>query len=126
MLAVTFVLSLLFSTTSAQLVLGESNGSVSGAAIAPDAPVPTDSAISSSVVVDIPTATQFGVAQPTPPPTTTGLDLLSVDVAAMTSAMPYASFLNGAYQQMQCGYGHQRAHDGRCVRLPWVCFVDSS
>jgi hypothetical protein len=46
-------------------------------------------------------------AQYTPPP--------------MSEAMPYASFMNGGYQSMSCGYGYVKGSDGSCTsQESWV------
>lgn len=34
--------------------------------------------------------------------------------------MPYSSFTNGGYSQMDCGYGYQKGSDGKCSAESWV------
>jgi len=34
--------------------------------------------------------------------------------------MPYNSWSNGGYKQLQCGYGYQKQSDGTCGALAWV------
>ena len=34
--------------------------------------------------------------------------------------MPYNSWSNGGYKQLQCGYGYQKQSDGTCTALQWV------
>ena len=35
--------------------------------------------------------------------------------------MPYSSFTNGGYSQMDCGYGYKKGSDGKCSSESWVC-----
>ena len=35
--------------------------------------------------------------------------------------MPYSSFTNGGYSQMDCGYGYQKGSNGKCTPQSWVC-----
>ena len=34
--------------------------------------------------------------------------------------MPYSSFTNGGYSQMDCGYGYKKGSDGKCDPESWV------
>ena len=34
--------------------------------------------------------------------------------------MPYSSFVNGGYSQMDCGYGYTKGYDGKCTPESWV------
>lgn len=35
--------------------------------------------------------------------------------------MPYSSFTDGGYSQMDCGYGYKKGSNGKCTPENWVC-----
>jgi len=77
---------------------------------------PSDS--SSSPASDMPVETgtpAYGAppSQYTPPP---------AEPSGGYQPMPYSSFTNGGYSQMDCGYGYKKGYDGKCTPESWVCF----
>ena len=50
-------------------------------------------------------------SQYTPPP---------AESSGSYEPMPYSSFTNGGYSQMDCGYGYQKGYDGKCTPESWV------
>ena len=50
-------------------------------------------------------------SQYTPPP---------ANPSSYYEPMPYSSFTNGGYSQMDCGYGYKKGDDGKCSPESWV------
>ena len=50
-------------------------------------------------------------SQYTPPP---------AESSGSYEPMPYSSFTNGGYSQMDCGYGYKKGYDGKCTPESWV------
>ena len=81
-----------------------------------DTPAPypsnSDSTWSSSLPVETGTPV-YGAppSQYTPPPPQT---------SSYYQEMPYSSFVDGGYSQMDCGYGYKKGYDGKCTPESWV------
>ena len=101
----------LVSAAAAQVVVGYSSVPVTSSAPAAT-PTPYSSVYgSASATVTADNANAAPPSRHTAPPAP-GQDFYQY--------MPYNSWSNGGYKQLQCGYGYQKQSDGTCGALAWV------
>lgn len=89
------------------------NPEMSSSDPAPPYQSPSDSSWSSSLPVET-GSPAYGAppSQYTPPP---------AESPSSYEPMPYSSFVDGGYSQMDCGYGYKKGADGKCAPESWVC-----
>jgi len=104
----------LVSAVAAQVVVGYSSVPVTSSA---PAATPAPYSAVTSVYGSAPAAVATDNANAAPPSQYTAPPAPGQD---FYQYMPYNSWSNGGYKQLQCGYGYQKQSDGTCGALAWV------